>query len=114
MCHRRGDWSRTSSRVSEPEDERERDGTAWTVRAKERLAAFLASDEGDTADRPERPAVETEGPTVETERPAADTEPETPTPEAPESDASDDAVTDSEEEEAEESEREGEPIPADD
>jgi hypothetical protein len=91
MCHRRGDRSRTSSSVSEPESEREEDSTWWPSRAAKRLVTFV-SDGEEESDRetPDRPAVEAE--------PEVPTETETP----------DEAET------TDEHEREEDPIPADD
>ena len=93
MCHRRGDRSRTSSSVSEPESEREEDSTWWPSRAAKRLAAFVSDGEESDRETPDRPAVEAE--------------PEVPT----ETEVS--GVTD-ETETTDEDEREEDPIPADD
>ena len=94
MCHRRGDRSRTSSSVSEPESEREEDPTWWPSRAAKRLATFVSGGE-EESDRgtPDRPAVEAE--------------PEVPT-ETEVSGVTDEAET------TDEDEREEDPIPADD
>jgi hypothetical protein len=96
MCHRRGEWSRTSSRASETEAETERGERAgWTVRAKERLAALVSG------------VSEAESP----EQPTADRGPETPSADAPEREAPTETEAPTEEPE---DEREEEPIPADD
>lgn len=100
MCHRRTDWSRTSSRASEPDEESEpeNDRASWGARAKERLVSFVSP--------PEMGATDEESDSVE-EPPAesmVEPEPET-TAEPTESEVAD---------EAEEDEREEEPIPADD
>ena len=88
MCHRRTDWSRTSSRASESNDEREEERAPWTARAKDRLATFVAPEEEKIEEPPEKPMVETE---TTGSKPSGDAEePET------------------------EDEREEEPIPADD
>lgn len=47
MCHRGTDWSRTTSKASESEDDREAERSSWTTRAKTRLAAFVSGDETD-------------------------------------------------------------------
>lgn len=89
MCHRRGDWSRTSSNVSEPEDESDTDREPWVARARSRLAAFVPTDT-DEAEDPEAPPV----------RPSVD------------SDAT--GIESGDEPEDREDEREEDPIPADD
>ncbi|WP_137284294.1 hypothetical protein [Halorussus salinisoli] len=73
MCHRRGDWSRTSDRASESDDERERDETpGWTARAADRLATFLSVGNSHAdGETPERPVSETT-PTGETTDSEAD------------------------------------------
>ena len=97
MCHRRGDWSRTSSRASEPDEERDREESPGWVRAKARLVELVSRDETEPGrETPERPAVEAEQATLHEE--AADSEIEA------EPTESDDA----------EDEREEDPIPADD
>ena len=95
MCHRRGDWSRTSSRASEPDEEREREETPGWVRAKDRLVSFVSRDESEPdRESPERPAMETESPSLREE--------------ASESEVSEES------ESAVDDEHEEEPIPADD
>jgi len=99
MCHRRGDWSRTSSRASEPEEDPD-ENSAWVgARAKDLLVTFVSGgtteSENETPDR-EKP-----------ERPAVEADPETPSTDSTESGVEEDA-------DEPELEREEEPIPADD
>ena len=100
MCHRRGDRSRTSSSVSEPESEREEESTWWPSRAAKRLVTFV-SDGEEESDRetPDRPVVEAE--------------PEVPT-ETEVSEVTDETETPNEAETTDEDEREEDPILADD
>lgn len=120
MCHRRTDWSRTSSRASESdeESESESDRAWWGARvareatrraravkprasAKERLAAFVSPDEIVTTEETPTDGTPTDEPPTE---PMVEPEPET-SAEPSESETAD---------ETEEDEREAEPIPADD
>lgn len=100
MCHRRDDWSRTSSTVSEPEEERDEERAWWPSRAKERLVTFVSMGEDETTDETPEPDHETP------ERPAVETDPETPSVDPTESEVNED--TDETEDEREE------PILADD
>ncbi|WP_435176794.1 hypothetical protein [Halorussus sp. AFM4] len=97
MCHRRGDWSRTPSRASEPDEETEREESPGWVRAKDRLVELVSRDESEPdRETPERPAAEADAATLDEETTESEVESE-PT----ERDEADD-------------EREEEPIPADD
>jgi hypothetical protein len=101
MCHKRGEWSRTSSRVSESEAERDEEKAWWPSRAKERLVTFVSAGGGETTD--ETPESDRERPEI----PAVDPEPETPSADPTESELEDEA-------DDPETEREEDPIPADD
>ncbi|WP_135824695.1 hypothetical protein [Halorussus ruber] len=98
MCHRRGEWSRTSSRASEPEEDPD-ENSAWVgARAKDLLVTFVSGDADETPER-EKP----EAPTIEAEPETPETDPKTPSADPTEV-----------EEDAEEPEREEDPISADD
>lgn len=114
MCHRRGEWSRTSSRAPETKDEREREEAAgWTARARERLAALVPTDRG--GEPPARPAVDSQ-PTSMGDRDSASMaeSPESADPTDSTEPADSTESTDSTEPTDVEEEREEEPIPADD
>lgn len=93
MCHRRGDWSRTSSKASEPEEQPEEKHAWLPSRAKDLLVTYVSGGATESTDEtPEHPAVEADS--------------ETPTAEPTESEVSDEI-------EESEDEREEDPIPAD-
>jgi hypothetical protein len=100
MCHRRGEWSRTSSRASEPEETHEEEQAWWPSRAKERLVTYVSG--GTTESTDETPEPDRERP----EQPAVEPDPEMLSAEPTESEVSDEV-------EEVEDEREEDPVPAD-